>query len=284
MGLTVAIVIRGLKKGIENWTRILMPLLFILLVFLFIQALRLDGFSKAIAFLFTFDLSGVTRDSVLSSVGHSFFTLSLGMGAISTYGSYLNQKEKVVQTSCLVAFLDTFIALVAGIIIFSIVFSFEGLEPQGGPTLMFSTLPTLFSTLPGGYALSIAFFLLVAFAALTSAVSILEIIVAYLEQNLKWSRAKATLVPGTLVYLLGIVCAFDTSLIDVFDVATTNYLLPITGLIVALFVGYKLGKPAIADIVSSTPDSSAGKILAVFLRYVAPIAIVFVFLNYFMKF
>ena len=158
MALCVLIVFRGVQKGLERWNKILMPGLLILLLLMFVYSIWLDGFSKSLAFLFAPDFSALTPAGVLEAVGHAFFTLSLGMGAIITYGSYLKVSERVVPTALAVAGLDTLVALISGLIIFAVVFSFD-MEAKAGPTLMFQTLPVLFAKLPAAYWISLFFFL-----------------------------------------------------------------------------------------------------------------------------
>lgn len=292
MLLTIGIVLGGVKNGLEKWTKLLMPALFILLALLFVNSLFLPGFKDALAFLFLPDFSKLESHSVLEAVGHSFFTLSLGMGVMITYGSYLKQKESLIKTAIMVAFLDTFIALIAGLVIFSIVFTYN-LEPSGGPGLMFQTLPQLFSQMTGGSLLSIAFFLLVSFAALSSSVSILEVVVNYFEETKKVARKKATLIVGFVIYLLGFLTVFSTNILadfkifglsffDLFDRISSSYLLPIGGLLISLFVGWKLSLPAAVKIVGEDRKIFAHALLWI-LRVIAPLAIVIVIVDFVMK-
>lgn len=284
MTLTIGIVVGGVKKGLERWTKILMPALFVLLLIMFFKAVSMSGFGKALEFLFSPDFSKLTPASILEAVGHSFFTLSLGMGAMITYGSYLDEKENLVKTGVMVAFLDTFIALMAGLVIFSIVFSFD-LEPGSGPGLMFATLPGLFAQLPGGYFMSIAFFALVAFAALSSSVSILEVTVSYFSEKLKKDRKKVSIVAGIIIYIMGFlplisfnvasdVKVFGLGFFDLFDIIASNYLLPIGGLLISLFLGWVLSKEACDNITNGNKLASAGLMWS--LRLIAPGAILVV--------
>jgi NSS family neurotransmitter:Na+ symporter len=209
------------------------------------------------------------------------------MGAMLTYGSYLDEKEDLVKTGVMVAFLDTFIALVAGLVIFSIVFSFD-LEPGSGPGLMFATLPGLFVQLPGGNYMAIMFFLLVTFAALSSAVSILEVAVTYFSETKGISRNKMALIAGGVIYVMGYFPLFSfnklsdvkilgKNFFDLFDVIASNYLLPIGGLLIAMFIGWVLGKDAVKDIVKK--DGIATTALLWLLRVVAPLAVFVILLN-----
>lgn len=282
MSLTVGIVLKGVREGLERWTKILMPTLMVLLVALLIYSFTLSGFQQALSFLFQPDFSKLTAAGALEAVGHSFFTLSLGMGVIITYGSYLSKDENLAKVAFTIAFLDTFIALVAGLVIFSIVFSFN-LDPSGGPGLIFSTLPSLFAQLPGGSIVSSTFFLLVSFAALTSSVSILEVVVAYIHEKYNYSRAKVTICTGLITAVTGVLCLFSFNVLkdfkilglnifDLFDTTTSSYLLPIGGLLMSLFFGWVLGEKAAAKAIKSE-----NKVLTLGLvwtaRIVAPLAI-----------
>ncbi|PIZ62034.1 MAG: sodium-dependent transporter, partial [Candidatus Marinimicrobia bacterium CG_4_10_14_0_2_um_filter_48_9] len=193
MLLVIGVVYGGIRGGIERWSRILMPMLLGILLILFLYATTLDGFGKGFRFLFYPDISKLKPSGVLEALGHAFFTLSLGMGAIITYGSYLSKKEDIVKTSIIIAGLDTLVAIVATLVLFPIIFTY-GYEPEAGPGLLFKTLPIIFSQIPGGMILSIIFFLLVVFAALTSGISLLEVVAANFIDLLGWGRKKAVMV------------------------------------------------------------------------------------------
>lgn len=284
MGLSIAIVIRGVQKGIEKWSKILMPTLGVILAGLCIYgAFFTSGGSKALTFLFKPDFSKLTSEGILSAMGHSFFTLSLGMGTMITYGSYLKKEVNYFRTSLTIAFFDTAIALAAGLAIFSLVFT-HGLEASSGPGLIFTTLPVLFKET--GILVALPFFLLLTFAALTSAISILEVVVAYFIDEKGWSRTKSTLGLGGLIYLAGILCTIndftfqfqgkERNFYDLFDFVTTNYMLPIGGLLVALFVGWVI-KDKLPE------DTSSGimihKIMRFILRYVTPVLVAVIILH-----
>jgi NSS family neurotransmitter:Na+ symporter len=255
MFTTVAIVAGGISKGIERASKILMPILFVILIVLMIRVMFMDGFGPAVAFLFSPDFSKLTWPGLLEAVGHSFFTLSLGMGAMITYGSYLKKDESVIKTGLTVAILDTVVALSAGLVIFAVVFTF-GQEPGAGPTLMFVNLPLLFKEMTGGYIVSVGFFLLVAFAAWTSAISLLEVVVAYWDESHGWNRKKTAIVMGVSIYALGILCALSFNVLsevviwkfnffDLFDTLTSKIFLPLGGMIIALYYGWVLGPKAV---------------------------------------
>lgn len=284
MAATVFIVLAGVKDGLERYTKILMPVLLGLLMLLFFRSFATPGIGKALEFLFRFDLSSFSTDSLLEAVGHSFFTLSLGMGAILTYGSYLDKKESAFRLSLTVALLDTVIALAAGVIIFSTVFSNPGTEPNSGPGLMFITLPLLFADMDGGQYVALAFFLLVAFAALTSSVSMLEVVVAYWHEQHNVSRKKTALTVGGIIAALGLLSAFSTNVLadvtvygltffDLFDKLTSLFLLPMGGLGISLFFGWKMC-PKSANQIFSNPLHAA--VLTWLCRIVVPAAVLIV--------
>ncbi len=285
MGLTVAIVIGGVKNGIERWSKILMPMLFAILFGLMIYGLAFtNGGMKALSFLFNPDFSKLSAEGVLSALGHAFFTLSLGMGAMLTYGSYMKKDTNIMKDAITISFLDTLIALMAGVAIFSMVFNYN-LEPAAGPGLIFQTLPVLFAQT--GPWVSVPFFILLSFAALTSSISLLEVVVSYFVDERKWSRKKATLSLGFLIYLTGLLSAVaswtvmfrgkDQGWLDVFDFVTTNYMLPIGGLLTCLFVAWVMPDKAKVEEFGSRGILYKGLIFI--LRFIAPIILIAVFLH-----
>ena len=239
MVLTVVIVRAGIQHGLERWSRILMPVLLLLLLVLIVNSGFLKGFGRGAAFLFHADFTKLTPQAVLEALGHAFFTLSLGMGAIMTYGSYLREDVDIVRSTFIIAILDTAIALMAGLAIFPVVFTF-GLEPGAGPGLIFHTLPVAFTQLPAGRLIATLFFVLLAFAALTSAISLLEVAVAYLVDERGWSRKRATALMGLVIFTVGILPATSGVAFDIMDEVTTNYMLPLGGLLSGIFVGWFL--------------------------------------------
>ena len=273
-----AIVFSGVAKGIERWAKILMPGLFCILGVLFLVSIQLDGFSKALDFLFAPDFSKITWAAILEAVGHSFFTLSLGMGAMITYGSYLPKNSRLPRVAFTIIFLDTAIALTAGLIMFSIVFSHGG-SVAAGPGLMFSTMPKLFASMQGSYFLFVGFFSLVAFAAITSGMSLLEVSVSYLVDRFRIARHKATVLVAGSVWVVGLLCALSFNLLKGFpvdffnllDKTTSNILMPAGGIVVTLFFGFKVQPDEISKVMGLR-----GPLLHVFLwtvRLVAPVAI-----------
>jgi NSS family neurotransmitter:Na+ symporter len=282
--LCLGIVIGGVQKGIERWSKILMPVLFVLLGLLFLNGMLSKGAWQGIVFMFRPDFHKLTAGSVLTALGHAFFTLSLGMAAMVTYGSYLSREEDLFGASLRVVFLDTLIALLAGLAIFPIVFS-VGMKPSAGPGLVFKTIPVVFSKIPGGYFLAILFFLLLAFAALTSAISLLEAQVAYLIDEKGWGRKSATGFMTGLAFIAGIPSALsfnslshwkligNRTFFDSADMLASNYLLPISGLLISVYVGWFWnGSEEKEELIAG----GTGRIYATWhflIRYVCPLAV-----------
>jgi len=291
MFLTGLIVMIGIKDGIEKNVKIMMPFLVIIILVLDIRAITLPGAGEGLKFLFHPDFSKLTGEGILSALGHAFFSLSLGMGTLITYGSYIDNKNNLINTAINVTVADTLIAVLAGVAIFPAVFAF-GIEASSGPGLVFITLPNVFQQMPGGYIFSILFFLLLTVAALTSSISILEVVVAYFNEELKMKRRLATIFATVIISLLGIICSlsmgifdhytfFDLNFFDLLDWISANLLLPLGGLFISLFVGWKLGRKKVREEIQK-----GGKITDMFLsifmflvRIIAPIAIAIVFLK-----
>ena len=278
MVMVIGIVVGGISKGIEKWAKILMPTLFVILMCLFVMSMFQEGFGKALEFLFVPDFSKLKWESILEAVGHSFFTLSLGMGAMITYGSYLSEKEDLTKTGIAVVVLDTAIALISGVVMFSVVFSFEGTEPSAGPGLMFATMPSLLSQMPGAYFLLVSFFILVAFAALTSAIALLEVPVSYIEERTQMSRRKVAIIVGAIIWAVGIPSALSfnvmkdsVNVFDLFDKATASVLMPLGGIFLSLFFGFKVKEEDISKALGFHGLALKGFIFA--CRFVAPIGV-----------
>lgn len=235
--LVVGVVIRGIQGGIERVCRWMMPALFGLLLALLAYVI-LSGYSgPALRFLFAPNWQALTSEAVLEALGHAFFSLSIGMGTMVVYGSYLKSERTILRDSVAIVFLDTLIALLAGVVIFSAVFAGEG-NPGSGPGLLFETLPPLFAQMAAGGMVASAFFTLVFFAAWSSAISMVEVVVAWLMDERGWSRTRAALGTGAAVWLTGLACAFSDSIFKLLEDATGQYMLPIGGLLVALCAGW----------------------------------------------
>jgi NSS family neurotransmitter:Na+ symporter len=288
MLLTMVIVARGVNAGLEKAIKILMPALFILLFILFGYALSSSGFSQGFAFMFNFDFSKLSSQSVIVALGHAFFTLSLGLGAIMAYGAYMPKNTSVAKTVVIVAFLDTAVAIMAGLAIFPIVFA-NGLEPSAGPGLLFQTLPIAFGQMSAGVIFGTMFFVLVSFAAWSSAISLAEPIVAWMVEKYKMGRATAALVIGMCAWLLGLatvfsfniwsdVKLFDKTIFDLLDFATTNVMLPLGGLLIALFASWTMSKTTMMKEVGIN-NPIVFKAWHFTLRFLAPAAIIAVLVN-----
>ena len=251
MIVTVAIISRGVRRGLELFVKWAMPLLFVLMFVLLGYAVVSGDFAKGFSFLFSFNIKDLSPEAVLSAMGHAFFTLSIGMGAIMAYGSYLPKKVSIISTVGVVAFLDTLVALVAGLAIFPIVFT-NGLQPDAGPSLLFQAIPLAFGNLPAGSLFGALFFLLVSFAALTSAISLIEPALAFFVEKYKTKRLYAAILIGLTCWVLGIgtVLSFNLwddfhivqsmTIFDFLDYISQKILLPFGGFLIALYVAYKL--------------------------------------------
>ncbi|MDP1682364.1 MAG: sodium-dependent transporter [Burkholderiales bacterium] len=287
MFLTMFVVARGVTSGLERANKIMMPSLVVILLILLGYSLAVGDVGRSIEFMFRPDFSKITPAAILSAMGHSFFTLSLGMGAVMVYGSYLQRHASIARAAFYVVLADTAIALVAGITIFAIVFANQ-LEPAAGPGLLFQTLPIAFGRMPGGTVFATLFFVLVGFAAWTSSISLVEPAVSWLIENTALTRARAALLVGGLIWLIGIavllsfnewseVKLFGLNIFDLFDKLTTNILLPLGGLLMALFAVWVM-HAAHAQEELALNDRHYRRWLFV-TRFVAPSAIVLVFLN-----
>lgn len=288
MVLTIAVVARGVNQGLEKAIKILMPMLFVLLFIMLAYAFTSDGFSQGLNFLFSFDFSKLTSESLVVAMGHSFFTLSLGLGAIMAYGAYMPHTVSIGKTVIIVAALDTLVALVAGMAIFPIVFA-NGLEPSAGPGLLFQTLPLAFSQMPFGELFGTLFFVLVAFAAWSSSISLAEPIVAWAVESRGVSRTNAATWVGVAAWLLGVgtilsfniwsdVTLFDKTIFDTLDFLTTNILLPLGGLFIAIFVGFVMRKKDVAKEVKMSNPVLYG-VWSFILKFVAPLGVLAVLIN-----
>lgn len=237
--ITFSVVAAGVVNGIGMAVRILMPLLALLLLVLLGYSSQYGEFMQAVEFMFRPDFSRLSADAVLVAMGHAFFTLSLGMGAIMVYGSYMPDKAPIAGTAITIALLDTVIAIIAGLVIFPLVFA-NGISPQAGPGLMFASMPLAFSQMPMGDVFATFFFTLVGIAALSSAISLLEPAVAWIDEHSNINRPGASGIVGVIVWAGGIACIYVDNVFDTLDFVTTNVLLPLGGLAMAIFVGWKM--------------------------------------------
>ncbi|MCK5798234.1 MAG: sodium-dependent transporter [Deltaproteobacteria bacterium] len=293
MMATVGVVIGGVQAGIERWSRILMPTLFSMLIGLAIYSLTLPGAGEAMNFMFGLHTDQLKPAGFLEAMGQAFFSLSLGMGAMLTYGSYLPDETSVFKSSLYVAGLDTFVALLASVVIFPVTFSY-GIKPSAGPGLVFQSLPMAFSQMPGGRVLASLFFSLLVFAALTSSVSLLEVVSSTFIDLWGWTRKKAVLVMGAIIFFVGIpsalsfsVPAFGSSLkvalgmtfFDIMDYVSANWLLPLGGLLIATYVGFFLERARRHEEFTRRTPAWIYPIWLFLVRFVAPVAVLLVMLK-----
>lgn len=325
MAMTIYIVYHGVTRGIERWSKILMPLLFTLLILLIIRGLTLPGAIEGVRFYLSPDFSKLTTKSVLDAMGLAFFSLSLGMGAIITYGSYVSKEDNIFSASISIVAVDVLVALLAGLAIFPAVFAMR-FVPDEGPGLVFQVLPAVFNFIPLGALWATLFFLLLTVAALTSAISLLEVTTAFFIDECNWPRKRAALVCGGVISLLGVLCAISVadwsrlewlqhsivaifgsagdSFFDMLDTVSLNWLLPLGGLFIALFVGWiwgphqalkeiRHGSRNFADVhlwsllagLKDDPTHNSdvhvitlASVWGVFIRFISPVAILIAFL------
>lgn len=284
---TMIVVARGVRNGLEKLITILMPGLFILLVILLFYSASTGYFMQGVEFLFNPDFSKLTGPGVLTAMGHAFFTLSLGMGAIMVYGSYLPAKTSIAKATVTIALADTLVAITAGLVIFPIVFA-NGLEPAAGPGLIFQTLPIAFGKMQAGVLIGTLFFILLVFAAWSSSISLIEPAVAWLVENHGMNRLYASVIIGVATWALGLGSMlsfnlwsghtlFGLNFFDFLDYLTANIMLPLGGLFIAIFAGWLMRTSASKD------ELRLGKISynvwLVLVRFVAPVAVLLIFLR-----
>ncbi|OFX83156.1 MAG: Na+-dependent transporter [Bacteroidetes bacterium GWF2_33_16] len=290
MLLTAGIVIAGVKKGIEKYTKLLMPMLLLLIIVLCIRSLTLPGGNEGLSFLFKPNFDKVTAKTVLFALGQAFFSLSLGMGALITYSSYFGKKENLAITAVEVSMADTLIAVLAGVVIFPAVFAF-GIEPSMGPKLVFITLPKIFQQIPGGDFFGAIFFILLAVAALTSTISLMEVVVAFFSEELKITRKKATFIATLSISLLGVLASMSfgalsgfsilgKNIFDTLDYTASNILLPLGGFFIVIFVGWFASDNLIKNELTNegTLKSKYFPYFIFIVRFIAPIAILAIFI------
>lgn len=274
---TAWIVSRGVSGGIERYGKVLMPLLFLLIVVMLVRSLTLDGAMRGLSFYLHPDFGKLDGRAVFDALGQSFFSLSIGMGTMTTYGSYIRREADLAGVAWRVAGIDFLVAFLAGAVIFPCVFAF-GVNPAQGPGLVFVTLPNIFNQMPFGSLFAFAFFALLVVAALTSSVSLLEVVVAYLTDSFGLPRRRATVVAAALTMLCGVACALFAGVFDLFDNLTANVLMPLGALFIVVFVTWKLPKSHFIDECRAcgTPFKFAEVCFAL-LKWVIPVAIAVIF-------
>lgn len=294
--LTHFIIVKGVEKGIEKSSKIMMPALFVIILILVAYSVTLPGAHAGIEFLLKPDFSKVNGNVFLSAMGQAFFSLSLGMGCLCTYASYFGKDTNLSKTAFSVGIIDTFVAVLAGFIIFPAAFS-VGIQPDSGPSLIFITLPNVFQQAFGGvpmlaYLFSVMFYFLLAMAALTSTISMHEVVTAYLHEEFNFSRKKAARWVTTGCILLGIICSlslgvtkditvFGLGAFDLLDFTTAKIMLPLGGLFISLFAGWYLDKQLVWSEITNNGSLNipAFKLIIFILKYIAPIGITLIFVN-----
>jgi len=286
--LATAVVARGIRQGIERLTRFLMPLLAIIVIGLAVHGVTQKGSAAGLAFLFQPDWSLLKGTNIyLAALGQAFFSLSLGMGLYVTYSSYLAREHKLLPASCAIVAGDSLMAIVAGLAIFPAVFAF-GLDPSGGPSLAFISLPQIFLHMPGGIIVGALFFLLLSSAALSASISGIEIVTSYLKRRLNWSRRRAAVVVGTAIFIGGVPASLGfgewseiqwrgRNILENMDYIVSNIILPLGGVLTSLFVGWRLSPLALEEV--GLKGSILGAAWVWLLRVIIPGIIFFIFLR-----
>ena len=291
MVMTALIVSAGIKDGIGRMVKILMPMLGFLMIFMVIYSMINGDFTKALLFLFAPDFSNVTSDTLLQAMGQAFFSLSLGMGSIMAYGAYMPKDQKVVGSSFTVASLDTLIAMLAGLAIFPIIFAFN-LEPNSGPGLVFVSMLSAFNQMQFGQIIGPLFFILLSVAALSSSISLLEPGVAYLSEEGILSRKRSAEIISFFIWVLGIGSALSfnswsdvdiisgKNFLDSMDFIANQILLPLGGMLIAIFVGWFMKESLIKDEIGNT-NTTLYLMWRFFVKFVAPLCVGYIFYRQF---
>ncbi|MDR2122626.1 MAG: sodium-dependent transporter [Flavobacteriaceae bacterium] len=290
-GMTAGIIWTGIKDGIEKYSKILMPLLFLMILVLAVYSVNLSGAREGVEFMFKPDFSKLTGKVVLEALGMGLFTLSLGMGIILTYSSYIGEKENLVKLSLITIVMSLVFSCLAGLTILPAVFSF-GLNPGQGPGLIFVTLPKVFSQMPFGSLLAPVFFAVALIASLTSSISLLEVVIAYLSEELKISRRKSIIISTVLFTVTGSLCSLSLgylsdfkilgrNIFDLFDQISSIILMPVCAFLISVFVGWKMKKEDIYDELTNkhTVKVSFFNLYVFLTKYFVPLAILLIFLN-----
>jgi len=286
------VVVRGIKSGIERFNNLFFPLIIVIFMGLLISAMGFDSFDKSVSFLFTPDFSKITTEALMMAIGHAFFTLSLGMGAILTYSASLPKETNIVTSAIIITFIDTAIALIAGLVLFTFLFEF-GSAPSKGPGLVFISIPSVFAQMGiTGNIIALLFFISLAFAGLTSAVSLLEPAVLYFINRFSYSRVKSTTISLTIVYILGIAVILSLydgssemfsfggkSFFDLLDFTTSAILLPLSGLLMAIFVGFVIPKSQVKALLKYSMNDMLFSIWIFSLKYITPLALLVLLLR-----
>jgi NSS family neurotransmitter:Na+ symporter len=288
--LNYLIIRKGLKNGIERMSNIMTPLLFVILLVFCVNSLMMPGAADGLKFLFVPDFSKITPKVMLGALGQAFFSLSLGVSTLITYASYFKKDVPLVRSASIVAGLDTLFAIVAGLIIFPALFTY-GIEPTEGPKLVFEVLPYIFSQTPGGQIWATAFFFLLFLASITSTISMSEISISFFCEEWKMTREKASMLNTVIAIVFGSLCAlsfgaaadwkiFGMTVFDLFNFTTANLLMPVCGIVFAIFAGWFMDKKLVRSQLTNdeTLKVRTYKSIVFSLRYIAPLAILSIFL------
>ncbi|MCR4658751.1 MAG: sodium-dependent transporter [Bacteroidales bacterium] len=291
LALTALVVARGVKDGIEKWSKVLMPLLLVIMFVLCVKSLTLSGAGEGLRFFFNPDFSKINGRVLISALGQSFFSLSIGMGALITYGSYIGKNDNMASSALGVVLADTLVAVLAGIVIFPAAFTF-GIQPEAGASLAFTTLPMVFQQMSGGYVFCLMFFLLLVIATLTSTISLLEVIVAAFTEELQLSRPKSAWIGAAATAVIGVLATLSfrtgsplhigsSTVFDLLDHVTALYIMPIGGLLIVIFVGWRMKKADVMDELTNNGKLRAGirNAIRLIIRYLAPVAIAVIFIS-----
>lgn len=292
LAINFFVMLGGIRKGVERTSSVMMPLLFLLLIIFAVNSLLLPNSGKGMEFLFNIDFSKLTWRGVVDAFGQAFMSLTLGIAGLITFSSYFKDEAPLVRDACTIASLDTLVALLSGIVIFPAVFSF-GMQPEAGPKLVFEVLPNIFQQMPGGYFWALMFFVLLFFAALTSTISLSEIPITFISEEFKISRKKATFIVAifTLVFavlsalsfnMLSSIVVAEMNLFDLFNYLASNFFMLLGGLFTAIYVGWFLDKKVItAQLTNNGALRTRVQGAVVFcLRFIAPVAVIVIFLCY----
>lgn len=301
MLLTHIVIVRGVTNGIEKFSKVMMPLLLLIICVLVVCAFSMPGAKEGLNFLLKPDFSKVTTKVILSAMGQAFFSLSLGMGCLCTYASYFSRDTNLLRTAASVATIDTMVAVMAGVIIFPAVYSVPGLSVDAGPSLVFVTLPNVFNIAFHnapilGYVFSVMFYVLLVLAALTSTISLHEVVTAYIHERFKLTRKTGAYIVTASCTVLGILCSlsfgvlkevtlFDMNLFDLFDYVSAKFLMPLSGMLIAVFTGWYLDRKIVRDEVTNYGmlRMPVFNLYIFLLKYFAPIAIIVIFVNELVK-
>jgi NSS family neurotransmitter:Na+ symporter len=294
MGITVYISANGISGGLEKAVKYMMPLLFLILLGMVGYAAVAGEFAMALNYLFTPDLSRINADVMIDAFGQAFFSVSVGATTLMAYGSYLGKEDAIADSAAMIVSADTLVALLAGLAIFPIVFAY-GLDAGGGPGLVFETVPLAFGNMPGGIIFGTLFFVLLAFAAITSSISIIEVPVAWLASKDNWSRRKAAVVSGLVIWVIGFLCVLslnelsgfyplgfvgvEKTFFDIFDYLTSNIMLPVTGILTAVLIGWFVPRSILEHELPSLANSLWFSGWLIMMRFGVTAVLLIVFYN-----